>query len=93
MSNVHSSTSFLNYLIFPTLTLSITRPRPSFFTQIVLCFSTNDKFPLEILEPNMVYDKYQEKNYWRFFSPSSPDKNSFFQNLNRKNLLTGSESM
>ena len=55
------STNLLKYLIFPTLTLFMTRPRHLFFTQNFLRFLTNDKFPLKILETIMIYNNYQKK--------------------------------
>ena len=60
------STIFLEFLIFPTLTLFKFLLRNSLGNQIHLCLSINHEPPTETLEPNMICDNYREKDYCLF---------------------------
>ena len=69
--NFHHSRNFLEFLIFPILTLFTTIVRHSLSNQTFLCTSTNHNPPIEKLEPNINYDHYR---YCLFIpSPSSSE--------------------
>ena len=59
--NFHRSKNFLNFLMFPTLTLFTTLVPHSLSNQIFLCTSTNHNPPTETLEPTINYDHYRVK--------------------------------
>ena len=57
----NASTNLLIPLILPTLILCMILLRHWLTNQTRLCISTSRKLPIEMLEPNVIYDHYQEK--------------------------------